>query len=154
ALAVYRQMTELFPKDPQPSFLIGTILLAQRQLPDARKAFEKAVAISPDYLPAIERLVDLDLAEKQYASAINRLQKAIEKDPKVAQPWAIRGKIYLAQQDFTHAEADLLKSIELDPKLEPSYLLLAQLYVASNRSEQAIEKLNAFVEKNKNVPAL
>src|SRR5262249_6405891 len=31
ALAIYRQMTELFPKDPQPSFLIGTILLAQRQ---------------------------------------------------------------------------------------------------------------------------
>jgi tetratricopeptide (TPR) repeat protein len=154
ALAVYRQMTELFPQDPQPSSLIGTILLARRQLPDARKAFEKAVAISPDYLPAIERLVDLDLAEKEYASAINRTQKFIEKDPKVAQPWAMRGKIYLAQQDFTHAEADLLKSIELDPKLEPSYLLLAQLYVASNRSEQAVEKLNAFVEKNKDVPAL
>ena len=80
---------------------------------------------------------------------MDRVQKLIDKDPKLAQPWALRGKIYLAQRDFTHAEADLLKAIDLDPNLVPAYLLLAQLYVASNRQEQAIEKLNDFVEKNK-----
>jgi len=42
----------------------------------------------------------------------------------------------------------------LDPKLEAAYVLLAQIYVASNRQEEAIAKLNAFVEKNKTVPAL
>jgi tetratricopeptide (TPR) repeat protein len=154
ALAVYSRMTELFPKDPQPSFLAGGILLGQGQQQEARKAFEKSAEISPDYLPATERLVDLDLAAKQYAAAIERVQKFIEKNPKLAQPWALRGKIYLAQRDFTHAEPDLLKAIELDPKLEPGYLLLAQLYVASNRQEEAIAKLTAFLEKNKTVPAL
>jgi len=154
ALAVYRQMIELFPKDPQPSFLTGTILLGQGQQQQARKAFEKSAEISPDYLPAIERLVDLDIAAKQYASAIGQVQKLIDKDPKLAQPWALRGKIYLAQRDFTHAESDLLKAIDLDPKLEPAYLLLAQLYVASNRAEEAIARLTAFLEKNKTVPAL
>jgi tetratricopeptide (TPR) repeat protein len=99
-------------------------------------------------------LVDLDIAEKQYTAALDRVQRQIDKDPKLAQPWAVRGKIYLAQQGFTHAEADLLKAIELDSNLEPAYLLLAQLYVVSNKQEQAIEKLNAFVEKNKTVPAL
>jgi len=154
ALAVYRQMTELFPQDPQPSFLIGTILLAQRQQSEARKAFEKSAGISPDYLPAVERLVDLDLADQQYATAMDRVQSQIDKDPKRAQAWALRAKIYLAQRDLTHAEPDLLKAIELEPKLEPAYMLLAQLYVASNRHEEAIEKLNAFVEQNKTVPAL
>src|SRR6516225_1667651 len=154
ALAVYRQMTELLPKDPQPSFLIGSVLLGQGQKADARKAFEKANEISPDYLPAVERLVDLDLADKQYAAAMDRVQKVIDKNPKLASPWGLRAKIYLAQQDFAHAEPDLLKAIELDPKLEPAYQLLAQLYVASNRQEEAIAKLNAFVEKNKTVPSL
>jgi tetratricopeptide (TPR) repeat protein len=154
ALGVYRQMTELFPNDPQPSFLIGSVLLAQGQQADARKAFEKSNEISPDYLPAVERLVDLDIAAKQYAPALDRVQKLIDKDPKLAQPWGIRGKIYLAQRDFTHAEPDLLKAIDLDPKLEPAYELLAQLYVASNRQEEAIAKLTAFVENNKAVPAL
>jgi tetratricopeptide (TPR) repeat protein len=153
ALAVYRKMTELFPNDPRPSFLIGSMLLGQGQPADARKAFEKSNEISPDYLPAVERLVDLDLADKQYAAAIDRVQKVIDKDPKLASPWGLRAKIYLAQRDFTHAEPDLLKAIELDPKLEPAYQLLAQLYVASNRQEEAIAKLTAFVENNKGAPA-
>jgi tetratricopeptide (TPR) repeat protein len=85
------------------------------------------------------------------------VQKVIDKDPKLAQPWALKAKIYLAQRDFAHAEPDLLKAIELDPKLEPAYQLLAELYVASNRQEEAIAKLTAFVENNKSaqaVPAL
>jgi tetratricopeptide (TPR) repeat protein len=150
-------MTELFPKDPQPPFLVGSILLAQGQQSDARKAFERSVDIGPDYVPAVEKLADLDVAEQQYATALARAEKQIDKSPKLAQAWALRGKVYLAQRDFTHAEADLLKAVELDPNLEPAYLSLAQLYVASNRQEEAIAKLSAFVEKNKTfqtVPAL
>jgi tetratricopeptide (TPR) repeat protein len=154
AVAIYRQMAELFPKDPQPHLLAGSILLGQGKQQEARSALEKAVEISPDYLPATEKLVDMDIAAKQYAPALDRVQKLIDKDPKLAQPWALRGKIYLVQRDFTHAEADLLKAIDLDPNLAPGYLLLAQLYVATNKQEQAIEKLKESVEKNKNAPAL
>jgi tetratricopeptide (TPR) repeat protein len=149
ALAIYQKMTELFPKDPRPSFLMGSVLLGEGKQADARKAFEKANEISPDYLPPVEKLVDLDLADKQYAAAMDRVQKVIDKDPKLASPWGLRAKIYLAQRDFARAEPDLLKAIELDPKLEPAYQLLAQLYVASNRQEEAIAKLTAFVENNK-----
>ena len=85
--------------------------------------------------------MDLDLAEKQYATALALIDKQIDKNPKLAQAWALRGKIYFAQRDFTHAEPDLLKAVELDPNLEPAYLLLGQLYVASNRQEEAIAKL-------------
>jgi tetratricopeptide (TPR) repeat protein len=153
ALAVYQKMTELFPKDPRPSFLMGSVLLGLGKQADARKAFEKSNEISPDYLPAVEKLVDLDLADKQYAAAMDRVQKLIDKDPKLASLWGLRAKIYLVQRDFTHAEPDLLKAIELDPKLEPAYQLLAQLYVASNRQEEAIAKLSAFVENNKGASA-
>src|SRR5262249_15990753 len=153
ALAVYRQMTELFPKDPQPPFLVGSILLAQGQQADARKAFEKSVEISLDYLPPVEKLVELDIAEQQYAAALARVEKHIDKNPKLAQAWALKGKVYLAQRDFAHAESDLLKAVELDPNLEPAYLLLGKVYVGSNRQQEAIAKLSAFVEKNKTVQA-
>jgi tetratricopeptide (TPR) repeat protein len=129
-------------------------LAAQRQLPEARNALEKSIGISPNYMPAIERLVDLDIAEQKFADATGRVQQQIDRDPKLAQPWALRGKIFLAQRDVARAEPDLLKAIELDPALEPAYLLLAQVYVASNKPGQAIEKLNGFVEKKPTVPAL
>ena len=81
AVAVFRQMTELFPKDPRPPFFIGTILLQQGKQPEARAAFEKSVAASPDYLPAAERLVDLDVADKQYAAALDRMQTLHRQGP-------------------------------------------------------------------------
>src|SRR5215470_17307055 len=37
ALRVYRQMAQLFPDDPQPLTLIGTVLLAQKRPAEARK---------------------------------------------------------------------------------------------------------------------
>ena len=114
-------MVTLFPKDPQPSFLLGNVLLAQGQQADARKAFERAAVISPDYLPATERLIDFEIADKQYATAMGRAQQQIDKDPKRAQPWALRAKVYLAQRDFAHAEPDLAKAIEIDPKFEAAY---------------------------------
>jgi len=149
ALAVYRRMAELFPRDPQPPFEIGRILLAIRQQPEARKEFESSLDISSDYLPAIQMLNDLDILDKQYASALDRAQKLIDKEPKQAQAWALKAQVYLAQQDFTNAEPSLLKAIEVDPTFEPAYLLLARLYVASNKQDQAIAKLKAFVEGNK-----
>lgn len=154
AASVSQQMTALFPKDPQSHFLLGSILLAQGQQTEARKAFEQSVAISSDYLPASERLIDLDIADKQYAAAIDRAQQQIDRDPKRAQPWALRAKVYLVQRDFAHAEPDLLKAIDIDPKFEAAYLLLAQLYISTGREDQAIQKLKAFVEQNKSVPAL
>jgi len=154
AAGVYQQMTELFPKDPQPAFLLGGVLLAQSKQPEARKAFEKSLEIAPDYLPSVERLVDLDMAEKKYQAAFDRAQAQIQANAKPAQSFALRAKVYLAQQDISHAEADLLNAIELDPNLEPAYALLAQIYVSSNRPNLAIAKLNAFLEKNKSVTAL
>jgi tetratricopeptide (TPR) repeat protein len=154
AASTYQQMVALFPKDPQPPFLLGNVLLAQSRQTEARKAFEQSVVVSPDYMPATERLLDLDISDKQYTAAVGRAQQLIEKDPKRAQPWALRAKAYLAQRDFAHAEPDFLKAIEIDPKLEAAYLLLAQLYIATDRQDQAIQKLNAFVEQNKSVPAL
>lgn len=153
ALTLYRQMAERFPQEPQPHFLIGTILLGQRNPAEARSAFEKAASISPSFLPALERLVDLDLADKNFAGATDRIEKQLERDPKLAMAYGMRGKIHLAQRDFPKAEADLNKAIELDSNLEPAYQLLAQLYLAQNKPEQAVDKLNAFLVKNKSASA-
>ena len=95
ASAVFRQMMDLFPKDPKPPFLLGSILVTQGRQSEAREAFEKSIEISPDYLPPTESLINLDIDEKNYSGAIELAQKHIDKDPKSAQALALRGKIYL-----------------------------------------------------------
>ena len=148
ALPVYQRMTDLFPKDPQPPFLIARILLARQQPAEARTQLEKSLEIFPAFLPALENLVDLDLADKRFDDATNRIHKAIESNPKLAVPWVLSAKVAAAQRDLAKAEADLSKATELDPNLEAAYLGRSQLYVMSNRQEQAIAELKAFIEKH------
>ena len=104
ALAVYREMAKLSP-DPQPPFLLGMMLLERGQRADAREAFEKSVKISPNHLPAVEKLVELDIGEKQYAIALERIQQIIKENSSLALPWAIRAKIQFAQRDVNSSRA-------------------------------------------------
>jgi cytochrome c-type biogenesis protein CcmH/NrfG len=157
ALDIYRKMTEWFPTDPQPWLQMGAILAAQNQPLEARKALAKSAQIAPDFFPATERLIDLDLVDKQYAAALERVQKHIDKDPKAALAWAVRGRVYFAQRDLGRAEPDLLKAIELDPNLDLAVpwlggcarlagaddWFLASFALRLRLSRQAVERMRA-----------
>jgi tetratricopeptide (TPR) repeat protein len=155
ALAVYRRMQPLFPKSPLIPLSIATILAQQNHREEARKACSESLALAPDFLPPLEQLVNLDLADKQPQAALDRVQKQIERRPAVPELQLLLAQIYLNQKDYTQAEVALLKAIEIAPDLETSYMMLAQMYIASNRTQQALDKLNGFVARMTNAaPAL
>ena len=179
ALGVYGQMMKLFPKNPQIPLFMGMVLVQQKKLADARQAFEKSLKLSPDFLPALEQIINLDLAGKQYASALDRAQKQIEKDAKATLPRLLLAKIYLAraadlvqqdnekspgavkrkqladvpaaQGDVTQAEKALQHAIELEPGLASAYLMLAQVYVAANQHQQALDRLATLLARTNDV---
>lgn len=148
ALGVYRKFEELFPKSPEVALQTGLVCLQQGKNDDARKAFEKAIDLSPGYLPALDQLVGLDAAEKQYAAALQRVGKEVEKNPKQAELRFLQAKIFLAVRDMAQAEAALRKAVELQPDFHAAYFLLAQLYVNSNQRQRAMEELFTVVAKN------
>jgi tetratricopeptide (TPR) repeat protein len=155
ALAVYRRMQSLFPKSPLIPLSIATILAQQDHREEARKACSESLALAPDFLPPLEQLIDLDLADKQPQAALDRVQKQIERRPAVPELQLLLAKICLNQKDYTQAEAALLKAIEIAPELETSYMMLAQMYMASNKTQQALDKLNGFAARMTNAaPAL
>lgn len=179
ALEVYRRITELFPKNPQVPMLMGMVLSQQKKPADARQAFEKSLEIAPDFLPALEQIINLDLAAKQYATALSRAQKQIEKDPKAALPHLLLAQVHLAraaglvqqenekspgavkrkqladvptaQGDVVQAEKALQHALELEPGLAPAYMMLAQLYVAANRHPQALDRLASLLARTNDV---
>jgi putative PEP-CTERM system TPR-repeat lipoprotein len=154
ALAVYRRMQPLFPKSPQVPFLTANLLARQNQRAEARKACDQSLELAPDFLPPLEQLVDLDLADKQPQAALDRVKKQVERRPAVPELQLLLAKIYLNQKDYAQAEAALLKAIEIAPDMRTSYMLLAQMYIASNKTQQALDKLNSFVARTNDAPAL
>jgi putative PEP-CTERM system TPR-repeat lipoprotein len=154
AIAVYRRMQTVFPKSPQVPWLMSTLLARQDKLAEARKACDQSLELAPDFLPPLEGLVDLDLADKNPQAALDRVNKQLERRPAVPELILLQAKIYLAQKDFSQAEAALLKAVQLAPDLRTSYMMLAQLYIASNKTPQALDKLSAFVARTNDAPAL
>jgi tetratricopeptide (TPR) repeat protein len=181
AAEVYRHAMALFPNSPQLPYLLGVVLSQQKKSDEARQALAKSIERAPDFLPALEQLVDLDLAQKDYAAALERATTQLAKKESaeshllVAKVHMARALDYLqkekqnagnantnislaripeAKPDVDAAEASLLKAIELNPDLRGSYYILSQLLVASHRHEQALNRLNALVAKTNDVTAL
>lgn len=153
AIAVYRRLEESLPKEAQIPYLEGQAGLAGNKLAEARAAFEKALALNPDFLPALEGLVRLDLFESRYPAALERVKKQLDKTPKAPLPWLLLAEIHVKQKENAQAQADLEKVIELDPKLPLPYLMLARLYVDEKQQKQALDKLNALVSLTNSVAA-
>ena len=154
ALAIYRHLEELFPKEAQVPFLAGMALMRDNRLAEARKEYERSFQNNPKYLPALEELVNLDILQSHFPAALERLKKQMELDPKTAALWLLQAKVYKAQNDFHQTEAALQKAIELDPNHPTSYLMLARLYLDSKEYPEALDKLNKLVSRTNDVAAL
>jgi tetratricopeptide (TPR) repeat protein len=148
AVQIYRDLEKAYPKDPQLPLLLGTTLLQQKKNAGARAEFDQALKLAPDYLPALEQAVNLDLMEKQYANAQQRVQQQIGQNPKTAVLQLLLANVLVVRGDTNQAESALLKAIELQPDAQQPYLMLARLYTAANQNQKALADLQAALAKN------
>ena len=145
AIAIYRGIEASNPREAQIPFLEGRAWASENNLAEARAAFEKSLATNSEFLPSLDALVDLDLAQSRFAPALERVKKYIDKDPKAPVPWLLQARIHIQQKENAQAQAELEKVIALNPKLPDPYVMLANLYVSQNQQKQALDKLNALV---------
>jgi tetratricopeptide (TPR) repeat protein len=145
---IYLGLEKTFPNDPQFPLLLGNTLLQQKKNAEARVELEQALKLKPDYLPALEQMVNLDLAEKQYTGAQQRVQQKIQEYPKSAALQLLLANVSLARGNTNQAESALSKAIELQPDFPQAYLMLAQLHTSANQNQKALADLQAALAKN------
>lgn len=148
AVKVYQQLMEISPRDPQVPFLMGVTLRQQKKLPEARQAFERSLVIEPAFLRAVMQVVELDIEAKNGPAALARAQQYAARYAQRAEPQWLLAQVYLAQPDNARAEQALQKAIELDPGFSPGYVALARLLSGSGRQKQAVERLDALLERD------
>jgi putative PEP-CTERM system TPR-repeat lipoprotein len=81
ALAVVDRFAAKQPKSGMPENMRGLVLLGKGDRKAARAAFEKALQLQPDLLPAAATLARLDIAERQPDAARKRLEAIVAKTP-------------------------------------------------------------------------
>lgn len=64
-----------------PAHLRGQVMLAKKDLPGARLAFEQAVTRDPKYYPAVAALAGLDFMDKKPDAARGRFEALLKLDP-------------------------------------------------------------------------
>ena len=145
AAEMYRQVSAAFPKDPQGPMLLGSIYLLQVKTNLARQEFEKSFTIAPNYLPALQSLIAVDLDEQNFDGAFRRIQAELEQHPRAPELWILLAKAYSQQAEHDQVEKALRKAIELNPLYREPYLLLASLFVGRKKHEAAIHELEVLL---------
>jgi tetratricopeptide (TPR) repeat protein len=154
ALEVYQRMERLFAKNSEIPRLIGLVYAQAHDATNARAAYEKSLALGPDYLPTLQNITDLDIFQKRFAEAHARLTEVMAKNPKAAEPMLLQGKIYSYEGETNQAASAFSKAIELNPELPGPYMALARLYFESHQEQQALDRLTALVARTNDLSAL
>ncbi|EEF62390.1 tetratricopeptide repeat protein [Pedosphaera parvula] len=148
ALGIYDQLRQSFPHEPQYVYKAGLTFIQMNKKEEAQKAFEKVLVMSPDNLPALEQIVNLDIQAQDYSKALSLLDKEMANEKIVPELCVLQARIFESQKATQKAVAALKRAIELNPQMRIAYFLLARLYMESKQNEQAITNLQEVMVKN------
>jgi tetratricopeptide (TPR) repeat protein len=121
--------------------------------------YSEALALMPDYLPAlIERgeayaeSGQWDKAIADYSKVIADRSIAIELDPNNWGHWRGRAEVYFAMKQWDQALADFSRAIELDPNTSHHWHRRGDTYSSMKQLDKAIADFSKAIELNQSNP--
>jgi tetratricopeptide (TPR) repeat protein len=173
ARKMYREAVEAFrqgpPKDPVLLNKIGIAYHQMLQLDNARKSYEQAVKVKPDYVEALNNLGTVYYARKNFRRAMvwyNRALKLAPSEAKSASIYMNLGTAQFARKQYEKATESYQTAMKLDPDVfehhgnfgvileERSveerakyHYYLAKLYAKKGRNDLALQYLRKSFEE-------
>jgi len=139
AARAWEVLAQKQPNDPATLQLKGDILVAQGDMPGARKALETALMLEPAFAPAAIRLAQLDLAEKDPSNARRRLEKLARANPREVQALVVLAELGPAIRATEEEIRNwLLEANKVDPTAVRPAVLLAKHHLRSGNAGDAL----------------
>jgi tetratricopeptide (TPR) repeat protein len=123
----------------------GYRMRAARDLTGALAAFDRAVALRKDWLPAVLARANCLSQLKRYDDAVAALNEAIRIDPKRGPSYDERGLAYSNAGRHAEAVPDYTRAIELNPT-SGAYNNRGWAYMELGRTDEAIADLDKALE--------
>jgi tetratricopeptide (TPR) repeat protein len=170
ARKMYREAIDVFREDQSknPVILnkIGIAYHQMQQLDNARKYYQQAIRLKPDYAEAINNLGTVYYAQRSFGKAIRYYRKALKYAPNSASIYSNLGTAYFARKKYKEAMETYQTALKLDPNVfenHSSYGVLleernveerakfhfnmAELYAQAGRNELALQYLRKALEE-------
>jgi len=147
---IVKQLVDKYP-NAAPAFAIaGTLALAKKDFPTARRSYDKALSLDPVNIEAISGLTSLDVAQKSLPQARARIDGALAKAPANVDLLLLSGRLFATSGDLSSAEASFRKVIDTNPAVLQAYGLLASLYVQQKKLDLALAECDKLSERRPN----
>lgn len=166
----YREAIDAYKNAPQDSPVIwnkiGIAYHQLTQLDPAKKNYEKAIKLNPQYAEAINNLGTIYYAKKNYRKAISQYNKALKYTPDSASIYSNLGTALFARKKFEEAFAMYQKALSLDPEVfehrntygvllqernvedrAKFHFYMAKTYAKANMPDRALEYMRKALEE-------
>ena len=173
AKKMYREAIDAFregsAKDPVLHNKIGIAYHQLLQLNQARKEYETAVKLKPDYEEAINNIGTIYYAQKSYRRAVTWFSRALKLAPDDAKSAAVYvnlGSAWFSRKNYERAQQAFQTAVRLDPEIferhgnygvmmqernieerAKFHLYLARMYAKEGRKELALQNLRKALEE-------
>ena len=155
ALAIYQAVEKQFPQNPQVPLLEASAYKQIKDNAQAGAAYNRVLALDPTNFPALEGLVDLDLAGRQYTTALKRIENEVQKRPQEEPLLIMLASVYKISGNVDKTESTLQQAIQNAPNDAEPYLLLSSMYHEQKQNQKAWDELNAILARApQNISAL
>lgn len=134
--------------------LNGTLLALRNDSAGARRAFERALELSPGAVDALSGLVGLDVRAKQVPAAVARVDAEVARQGARPTPelLALAAQVYAAAGQGGRSEQALRRAVTVDPQFSRGYAMLAQLYMQQQRLDDARTEFEGMVKRDPSAP--
>lgn len=155
ALLAISALEKKLPNNPVTHNLRAGALIGKKDRAGARKAFEQALVIQPNFIPAISNLAQLDLMDGLPKNARKRYEGILKTEPNNLEAMLALANINLRAKDEKSYLRWIEKAIKAHPKALQPNIAMTQYLVAKGETNKALSVARAFVNSNPdNVEAL
>lgn len=130
----------------QPFFNLGAGLTRLGRLDEARQAYMDALAVHPEYEPAMVNLGKLSWLEGRYEQATSWWYKALQADPDSVEAHSNLGSYFAVLGNMPAAKEHFETAVEIQPYYALGWLHLAQTEQSLGNYPEAVEAFNMSLE--------
>lgn len=144
------RLASRYPQQAEVHYFRGTLLTMQNRAGDAERAYREAVRISPDFVPALLAVAEIDLDKNDVSEAESIARKSVELAPEDPQSHHILGRVLMAKNENEASAKELEAAEKLAPDSALVHSHLAVLYSRLGRAQESKKEAETFLRlKNK-----
>jgi len=147
AAATFRKLTSLRPDNPMAWHLLALALEKNDDESKALEAWNEALRLQENFIPAATNRVRLLVKQKRYDEALEGAGKIQARNPDLAAGYYLEGEIHLARGEFRQALESYRKSHQITPSRATAQRLY-QLYRQAGQADKGRAILESWLEQS------